>query len=68
MKTIIGNWETDYITTINVQLDSRGAYLTHQQLINALHRMDAPETAKLRFVPVPGARLDTSDFEIRDAS
>lgn len=67
MKTVIGNWETDFVTTINVQSDTAGMYITQRQLNNALSRMNATSTAKLRFVPVDGALLDTTDFEVRNA-
>jgi len=62
IKTVIGNTESDYVTTINILRDESGyLYLTQKRLENALNRMKA----RLRYVGVSGARIEASHIEIR---
>ena len=66
IKTVIGNTESDYVTTINILRDESGyLYLTQKRLENALNRMKASPTARLRYVGVSGARIEASHIEIR---
>jgi len=67
MKTVIGNWETDIVTTIDIHKDKMGFFITPRQLVNALVRMNAGRSVKLRFVPVAGAKLATHEFDVREA-
>jgi len=66
IKTVIGNTESDYVTTINILRDESGyLYLTQKRLENALNRMKASPTARLRYVEVSGARIEAHHIEIR---
>jgi len=65
MRTRIGNWENDLVTRIYPRYDRAHGYcISRRQARNALARMDASPSARLRVVPVAGVWLAENDLTI----